>query len=102
MKWVKLDFGAERMNLESYAPNTKEYYDVTCPFCGHHSTIYFRNFAAGARCKNPACRAMLRMQLHEATRDLLPKNETKLVHGLRTRASYNPQKRQDALGKEGE
>lgn len=101
MKWVKLDFGAECRKLENYRLQSKRYYDVECPFCGQHSAIYYRNFAAGARCHNRDCRAMLRSQLHEATRDMLPESETKLVGGLRTRLSYRPQTLGETLGTEG-
>ena len=84
MKLVPLDFGAERRELEIYAPFGKEYYEVECPFCNRRNIVYYRNFARGVRCGNTECRAMLYHPLHCATRDLLPKNETVLVNGLRT------------------
>jgi len=84
MKLVPLDFGAEKRELESYTPLGKEYYEVECPFCKRRNLVYFRNFARGVRCGNKECRAMLYHPMHIATRDLLPKSETVLVHGLRT------------------
>lgn len=85
MKLVKLDFGAESRELEIYAPIGNGYYEVECPFCQRRNLVYYRNFARGVRCRNMECRAMLYYPLHRATRDLLPKNETVLVHdGLRT------------------
>lgn len=98
MKLLKLDFGAERRPLEIFAPLGKQYYDVECPFCGRRSLVYFRNFSAGFRCHNTDCRAMLRFPTKDATRDLLPANETKIVHGLRTRLSYEPATLEEAFG----
>ena len=83
MKLVKLDFGAECRELTMYAPLGR-YYDVTCPFCERSNLVYYRNFARGVRCQNEECRAMLYLPMHRATKDMLPKNETVLVHGLRT------------------
>ena len=86
MKLVPLDFGAERRELEVYAPLGK-YYEVECPFCNRRNLVYYRNFARGVRCDNRECRAMLYYPTHTATRDMLPKNETAIVHGLRTSIS---------------
>ena len=83
MKLFKLDFGAERRELTMYTPIGK-FYDVTCPFCEESNLVYYRNFARGVRCRNEECRAMLYMPTHTATKDMLPKNETVLVHDLRT------------------
>lgn len=85
MKLVPLDFGAEKRNIEIYAPlGNSSYYDVECPFCQRRNLVYYRNFCRGVRCGNSECRAMLYYPLHIATKNLLPKNETVLVHGLRT------------------
>ena len=84
VRLVKLDYGAEVRPLEQYAPFGR-YYDVHCPFCGTDNAIYYRNFCAGARCHNQNCRAMLRLPTHDATRDMLPKEETILRDGLITR-----------------
>ena len=85
MKLVPLDFGAEKRDIEIYAPlGSGSYYEVECPFCQRRNLVYYRNFCRGVRCRNTECRAMLYYPLHIATRDLLPKNETVLVHGLRT------------------
>ena len=85
MKLVKIDYGAESRELEIYAPIGSGYYEVECPFCQRRNLVYYRNFARGVRCSNMECRAMLYYPLHSATRDLLPKNETVVVHdGLRT------------------
>ena len=87
MKLVPLDFGAEKRDLEIYAPlGSGSYYEVECPFCQMRNLVYYRNFARGVRCGNRECRAML-YHPHCATRDLMPKNETVLVHGLRTSAA---------------
>ena len=49
------------------------------------NVFYYRNFCAGARCKDPNCRAMMRLATHDARKDMLPKEETILRHGLVTR-----------------
>lgn len=85
MKLVPLDFGAERRDIEICAPlGSGSYYEVECPFCQRRNLVYYRNFCRGVRCGNSECRAMLYYPLHIATKDLLPKNETVLVHGQRT------------------
>lgn len=84
MKLVRLDFGAESRELEIYAPLGRGYNEVECPFCKERNLVYYRNFARGVRCRNRECRAMLYSSTHIATRDLMPENETVLVHGLRT------------------
>lgn len=85
MKLVPLDFGAEKRDIEIYAPlGSGSYYEVECPFCQRRNLVYYRNFCRGVRCCSTECRAMLYYPLHIATKDLLPKNETVLVHGLRT------------------
>ena len=85
MKLVPLDFGAEKRDIEIYAPlGSGSYYEVECPFCQRRNLVYYRNFCRGMRCGNSECRAMLYYPLHIATKDLLPRNETVLVHGLRT------------------
>ena len=86
MKLVKLDYGAECRELTEYTPMGRgEYYDVTCPFCGRRNAVYHRNFKRGVRCKKEDCKAMLYLPIKTATKDMLPKNETVVVHdGLRT------------------
>lgn len=85
MKLVPLDFGAEKRDIEIYAPlGSGSYYEVKCPFCQRQNLVYYRNFCRGVRCYNRECRAMLYHPTHIATRDLMPKNETVLIHGLRT------------------
>ena len=42
MKLVPLDFGAERRELEIYAPLGR-YYEVECPFCNRRNLVYYRN-----------------------------------------------------------
>ena len=85
MKLVPLDFGAERRELEIYAPlGSGSYYEVECPFCQRRNLVCYRNFCRGVRCDNSECRAMLYYPTHSATRDMLPKYETAIVHGLRT------------------
>lgn len=84
MKLVKLDYGAEVRDLDSFRPFGKYYYEVECPFCGLLNIVYYRNFRRGVRCGITDCRAMLYLPTRTATRDMLPKNETVLVHGLRT------------------
>lgn len=84
MKLVLLDFGAERRKLENFAPFGRGYYKVECPFCKERSLVYHRNFARGVRCRNRECQAMLYYPTRIAIRNLMPENETVLVHGLRT------------------
>lgn len=82
---VKIDFGAEKRPLEQFTPRGRgEFYEVDCPFCNSNQIVQTRKFHQGIRCNNPNCRAMLYYPTKNATRDLLPKNETVLVHGLRT------------------
>lgn len=100
MSMVKLDFGAETRKLTNFSKMGTRYYDVECPFCGRRSSAYFRNFSAGFRCHNEDCRALLRLPTQDATRDLLPANETKMVHGLRTRMSFTEPTLQDVFGGE--
>ena len=89
MSMVRLDFGAEVRPLERYMPRGKgEFYEVDCPFCERNQLVQTRKFHQGVRCANPDCRAMLRFCLGEATRDLLPRNQTIVVHGLRTRIGW--------------
>lgn len=96
---VKLDFGAETRPLERYMPRGKgEWYEVDCPFCGRNQLVQTRKFHQGVRCDSPDCRAMLRFCTHDATRDLLPRELTVMVHGLRTRLSYKPATLSEALG----
>ena len=86
MKLVKLDFGAEVRPLTKFdRRHGGQYYTVECPFCGRVNEIFHRNFCAGARCKSLDCRALLRLPTHDATRDMLPRSETILRHGLITR-----------------
>ena len=85
MKLVRLDFGAEKRPIERFMPRGKgEFYEVDCPFCDTNQLVQTRKFRQGIRCRNPDCRAMLYYPMHNATRDMLPANETVLVHGLRT------------------
>ncbi len=89
MSMVKLDFGAETRPLERYMPREKgEFYEVDCPFCNTNQLVQTRKFHQGVRCHNPECRAMLRYCTHDATRDLLPRDQTIVVHGLRTRIGW--------------
>ena len=86
MKLVKLDYGAEVRPLTKYDRSRGgQYHTVECPFCGRVNEISHRNFCAGARCKSLDCRALLRLPAHDATRDMLPRSETILRHGLITR-----------------
>lgn len=84
MRLVKLDYGAEARTLERYK-TMGQYYEVVCPFCNTSNVFYYRNFCAGVRCKDPNCRAMMRLATHDARKDMLPKEETILRHGLVTR-----------------
>ena len=84
MRLIKLDYGAEVRPLEK-CTHIGQYYEVMCPFCGKTNMVYWRNFCAGVRCKKEECRAMLRRPTHDATRDMLPKQETILRHGMITR-----------------
>ncbi|MBR4614868.1 MAG: hypothetical protein IKO55_04625 [Kiritimatiellae bacterium] len=85
---LKLDFGAEARPLERYTPRGVGYYEVDCPFCETNQLVQTRKFHQGVRCVNAGCRAMLRFCTRDATRDLLPANETVIVHGLRTRIGW--------------
>ena len=86
VKLVKLDYGAEVRPLTKFdRRHGGQYHTVECPFCGRLNEIFHRNFCAGARCKNSDCKALLRLPTHDATRDMLPKSETILRHGLITR-----------------
>lgn len=90
MSMVKLDYGAEVRQLERYMPRGRgEWYEVDCPFCETNQLVQTRKFHQGVRCKNPECRAMLNYCTHDATRDLLPKNQTVVWHGLRGRAGID-------------
>lgn len=89
MSMVRLDFGAEVRPLERYTPRGKgEFYEVDCPFCGRNQIVQTRKFHQGVRCDNADCRAMLRFCMGEATRDMLPREQTVVVHGLRTRLGW--------------
>ena len=89
MKMVKLDFGAERRRLERFMPRGKgEFYEVDCPFCDTNQLVQTRKFHQGIRCNNPECRAMLKLPTTDATRDMMPKANTVLVHGLRTQIGW--------------
>ncbi len=89
MKLARLDFGAEARPLERYMPRGKgEFYEVDCPFCELNQIFQTRKFHQGVRCHNPDCRAMLRFCLGDATRDMLPRDQTIVVHGLRTRIGW--------------
>lgn len=89
MSMVKVDFGAETRPLERYMPRGNgEWYEVDCPFCGRNQLVQTRKFHQGVRCDSPNCRAMLRYGEKDATRDLLPKELTIMVHGLRTRIGW--------------
>ena len=88
-KLVKLDFGAEVRPLEMYVPRCGGDYEVDCPFCGTNQLVQSRKFHQGVRCNNPACRAMLQYCTHDATRDMMPKNQTIILHGLRTRCDID-------------
>lgn len=90
MNLVKLDFGAERRRLERFMPRGKgEFYEVDCPFCETNQLVQTRKFHQGVRCHNPDCRAMLRYCSGDATRDMLPRDQTIVVHGLRTRVGWD-------------
>ena len=86
---VKLDFGAEVRPLEIFRPLSVEYDDVHCPFCGRQQLVHHRRFFQGVRCKNDGCRAMLNYCTKDATRDLLPREETVMVDGMRTRVGLD-------------
>lgn len=90
MKLFKLDFGAETRDLEVFGPagHSGQYYDVECPFCKTRNLVYYRNFAKGVRCRRQTCRAFLYYPMHNATQDLLPKDETVLIKGLRTSIAF--------------
>jgi phage terminase large subunit GpA-like protein len=86
MSMVKVDFGAETRPLERYMPRGKgEWYEVDCPFCGQNQLVQTRKFHQGVRCQVKECRAMLYFCTHQATRDMLPREHTVMIHGLRTR-----------------
>lgn len=85
MKLVKLEIGAPTRQLERYTPRGKgEYYEVDCPFCGRNQMVQTRKFHQGVRCANPECRAMMCYCTHDATRDMVPRNEVVMWHGQRT------------------
>lgn len=74
--------------MERYMPRGRgEFYEVDCPFCDTNQTVQTRKFHQGVRCHG--CKAMLRFCTHDATQDMLPKELTVLVHGLRTRIGWN-------------
>lgn len=90
MSMVKLDFGAEVRPLERYMPRGRgEWYEVDCPFCETNQLVQTRKFHQGVRCHNEACRAMLNYCTKDATRDLLPREETVMVDGMRTRVGLD-------------
>ena len=95
MSMVKLDFGAETRRLERFTPRGRgEWYEVDCPFCGTNQLVQTRKFHQGVRCLDKECRAMLRYCTGDATRDMLPRELTVMVHGLRTRIAlgFEPEK----------
>lgn len=98
---VKLDFGAEVRPLKNYRPINERFYEVECPFCGTNNLVYTRDFLAGVRCDLPECQAMLCQPPDAATKDLLPKSETVVIHGLRGRAGSLPESGLASLCKEG-
>lgn len=90
MSMVKLDFGAEARRLERFTPRGDgEWYEVDCPFCGTNQLVQTRKFHQGVRCQDMECRAMLRFCTHDATRDMLPREQTIMHHGLRTRIGWD-------------
>ena len=89
MNMVRLDFGAEKLPMELFMPRGRgEFYEVDCPFCGTNQIVQTRKFHQGVRCHNVECRAMLYYPTKTATRDMLPRELTIVVHGLRTRIDW--------------
>ncbi len=76
MRLVKIDpLLAEERKYEIVQEWGREYSAVKCPFCGHVTLVFYRNFHRGVRCKDPACRAMLNRCFGTAMRDMVPPNE---------------------------
>ena len=76
MKLVKIDRSLvvpERRPYRIFHRMKYGYLDIECPFCGKRGLYFSRNLVMGSRCKNAACRAMLRChQGGTAERDMVP------------------------------
>lgn len=89
MSLVKLEFGAKKVRLEKFIPRGKgQFYEVDCPFCETNQCVQTRKFHQGIRCINPRCQAMLYFPTKTATQDMLPRELTIMVHGMRTRIDW--------------